>query len=67
MFSEEKKLFEPQENLINNLASNLDMKIINLQAILHKRFDQSLKEIQTKLSDLSKTSTSSSETLSLKL
>jgi hypothetical protein len=42
------------------------MKIINLQAT-NKRIDQSLNEIQEKLSDLSQTSKSSSETLSLKL
>jgi hypothetical protein len=66
MSSEETKEMQPQENFSNDLASNLDKKIMNLHAT-NQRFDQSLKEIQAKLSSLSQTSTSSSSALTLKL
>jgi hypothetical protein len=63
MSTEETKEIQPQENFSNNLASNLDKKIMNLHAT-NQRFDQSLKDIQAKLSSLSETSTSSSSALS---
>jgi hypothetical protein len=63
MSSEETKEIQPQENLSNDLVSNLEKKIMNLHAT-NQRFDQSLKDIQAKLSSLSQTSTSSSSVLS---
>jgi hypothetical protein len=63
MSSEETKEIQPQENFSNDLASNLDKKIMNLHAT-NQRFDQSLKDIQAKLSILSQTSSSSSSALS---
>jgi hypothetical protein len=63
MSSEETKEIQPQENFSNDLASNLDKKIMNLHAT-NQRFDQSLKDIQAKISSLSQTSTSSSSALS---
>jgi hypothetical protein len=64
MSSEETKEIQAQENSFSNdLASNLDKKIMNLHATT-QRFDQSLKEIQAKLISLSQTSSSSSSTLS---
>jgi hypothetical protein len=63
MSSEETKEIQAQENsLSNDLASNLDKKIMNLHAT-NQRFDQSLKEIQAKLNSLSQTSSSSSSAL----
>jgi hypothetical protein len=62
MSSEETKEMQQQENFSNDLASNLDKKIMNLHAT-NQRFDQSLKEIQAKLSSLSQSSTSSSSAL----
>ena len=60
MSSEETKEIQAQENsLSNDLASNLDKKIMNLHAT-NQRFDQSLKEIQAKLNSLSQSSSSSS-------
>jgi hypothetical protein len=64
MSSEETKEIQAQENSFgNDLASNLDKKIMNLHAT-SQRFDQSLKEIQAKLNSLSQNSSSSSSTLS---
>ena len=64
MSSEETKEIQAQENsLSNDLASNLDKKIMNLHAT-NQRFDQSLKEIQAKLNSLSQSSSSSSSALS---
>jgi hypothetical protein len=64
MSSEETKEIQAQDNsLSNDLASNLDKKIMNLHAT-NQRFDQSLKEIQAKLNSLSQTSSSSSSALS---
>ena len=63
MSSEETKEIQAQENsLSNDLASNLDKKIMNLHAT-NQRFDQSLKEIQAKLNSLSQSSSSSSSAL----
>jgi hypothetical protein len=66
MSSEETKEIQSQENFSNNLASNLEKKIMNLHAT-DQRFNQSLKDIQAQLSSLSQTSTSSSSALSKKL
>jgi hypothetical protein len=64
MSSEETKEIHAQENSFSNdLASNLDKKIMNLHAT-NQRFDQSLKEIQAKLNSLSQSSSLSSSTLS---